>query len=434
MAKVFRPYDQDQQFLLPPSVRDWLPEGHLALFLDELVNQLDLSGITSPYEDEERGYPPYHPVMMTKILLYGYAVGVYSSRRLAKALESDVAFKYLAALNTPDHRTICKFRRRHRNALAALFKQVLKACRKAGLVKMGTVAIDGTKIKANASQHKAMSYKRMLERKGEFEKQIAEWFERSESEDDEDDKRHGPDKRGDELPAHLATKAKRLEKMKEAIAELEKEAREQAEEAGRDPAEAKVPDKAQRNFTDPDSKILKVNNGFIQGYNAQAAVDVESQVIVACDVFPHGSDQTVLVHMVERIEETAGQLPDQVVADAGYYSEDGVRGVESLGVDAFVATARSRHEAPPPPPRGRIPRSLTAKERMARKLRTKTGRKTYATRKISVEPAFGQIKHARGFRQFLTRGIGRVAKEWAILCSVHNIVKLWRSGWEPQFA
>jgi len=430
MAKIFRPYDPDQLLLLPPSLDDWLPEDHLARFIDDLVNRLDLSGITSRY-DEERGYPPYHPVMMTKVLLYGYAVGIYSGRRLAKAIETDVAFRYLTAQNFPGHRTIIRFRREHRVALGKLFKQVLNACREAGLVKLGTVSIDGTKMKANASKHKAMSHKRMLERKDEYTKAIQDWFDRADREDDEEDRRLGQDQRGDELPEHLRTKQKRLAKIDEALKALEREAREQAEEEGKDPSEAKVPDKAQKNFTDPDSKILKTGDGFIQGYNAQAAVDCESQVIVAHDVFPDGSDSLHLVEMVERIEEETGQIPEQSIADAGYYSADGVRRIEEMGTEAFIATARSKHEEPPPAPRGRPPTDLTPRQKMQRKLLTKRGKKIYAKRKTSVEPVFGQVKQERGFRNFLLRGLGLVAKEWAIICTVHNIVKLWRSEWAP---
>jgi transposase len=429
MAKVFRPFDPEQQLLLPPSLNDWLPEDHLARFVEDLLRRLDLSAITSPYEEEERGYPPYHPVMMTQVLLYGYAVGIYSGRRLAKALETDVAFRYLAAQNRPGHRTIIRFRREHRVALGKLFSQVLDACRAAGLVKLGTVAIDGTKIKANASKHKAMSHKRMLERKDEYTKAIKEWFDRADREDDDDDRRLGADKRGDELPDHLRTKQKRLEKINEALEALKREAEEQAAEDGKDPAETRVADKAQKNFTDPDSKILKTGDGFVQGYNAQAAVDTESQVIVAHDIFADGSDQLHLAEMVEKVVEETGQVPERVAADAGYYSEEGVREIEAIGTEAFIATARSKHEEPQPAPRGRPPEDLTAKQKMRRKLLTKRGKKVYARRKTSVEPVFGQVKQGRGFRAFLMRGLGLVAKEWAMVCTAHNIVKLWRAQW-----
>lgn len=433
MAKSFRPYDPEQQLLLPPSLEDWLPEDHLARFVDELVGKLDLSAIHARYE-EERGYPPYHPAMMTKILLYGYAVGVYSGRRLAKAIETDVAFRFLAAQNLPGHRTIIRFRRDHRIALGKLFTQVLDACRAAGLVKLGTVSIDGTKLKANASKHKAMSHKRMVERKAEYVAAIDEWLRDADREDDDDDRRFGDSVRGDELPEHLRTKQKRLEKIEEALRAQEKEAREQAEEEGKEPSEARVADKAQKNFTDPDSNILKAGNSFIQGYNAQAAVDCASQVIVAHDIFPDGSDSLHLVDMVERVIEEAGQVPKRVVADAGYYSNDGVEDIEAMGTDAYISTGRIKHGPSAASPRGRIPAGLTPKQRMARKLQTKPGKAVYAKRKVSVEPVFGQIKAERGFRSFLMRGLGFVAKEWAIACTVHNIVKLWRKLWEPATA
>lgn len=425
MAKTYRAYNPEQPLLLPPSLEDWLPEDHLARFVDELVDRLDLSGITARYE-EERGYPPYHPTMMTKLLLYGYSVGIYAGRRLAKAMETDVAFRFLAAHNQPGHRTIIRFRRDHRIALGKLFTQVLEACREAGLVKLGTVAIDGTKIKANASKHKAMSHKRMLERRDEYTAAINEWLARSEREDDEDDKRLGEDKRGDELPEHLNTKTKRLEKIIEALQAQDKEARELAEEEGKDPDEARVPDKAQKNFTDPDSKILKSSSGYIQGYNAQAAVDCESQIIVAHDVFPDGNDSLHLADMLEKVIEETGRVPLRTVADAGYYSDNGVADIQAMGTDAFIATARSKHESPPNAPRGRTPAGLSDKKRMQRKLQTAQGRATYAKRKVSVEPVFGQVKQERGFRAFLMRGLGLVAKEWAMICTAHNIVKLWR--------
>ena len=275
MAKTYRAYDPEQPLLLPPSLEDWLPEDHLARFVDELVDRLDLSGITARYE-EERGYPPYHPTMMTKLLLYGYSVGIYAGRRLAKAMETDVAFRFLAAHNQPGHRTIIRFRRDHRIALGKLFTQVLEACREAGLVKLGTVAIDGTKIKANASKHKAMSHKRMLERRDEYTAAINEWLARSEREDDEDDKRLGEDKRGDELPEHLNTKTKRLEKIIEALQAQDKEARELAEEAGQIAHEARVAGTAQHTCTERDSTTLRSSTGSMQRYNTQARADCPS--------------------------------------------------------------------------------------------------------------------------------------------------------------
>lgn len=426
MAKTYRPYEPDQQFLLPPSLNDWVPEDHLSRFVGDLVDGLDLGEIVSSYEAEERGNPPFHPVMMTKVLLYGYAVGIYSGRRLAKALVTDVAFRFLAAMATPDFRTLSKFRRRHRDALAALFEQVLGACRKAGLVKLGAVAIDGTKVKASASKHKAMSHKRMLEKKDEYTRVIKEWFKRSDTEDEADDRKYGKDRHGDELPAHLATKQKRLEKITEALAALKKEAKAAAVAAGKDPAKAVVPDKAQRNFTDPESRILKTGDGFVQGYNAQAAVDAESQVIVAQDVFQEGNDSLHLHTMVRSIKNSAGRYPKMILADSGYCSELNLKKL-TRRVDPYIAVGRIKHGEAPAAPRGRTPARLTLRQRMARKLLTIKGKKIYARRKVSVEPAFGQIKQGRGFRQFLTRGLYNARKEWSLVCTAHNINKLYRS-------
>lgn len=427
MAKTYRSYDPDQQLLLPPSLNDWVPEDHLSRFVGDLVNSLDLGEIISSYEVEERGNPPFHPVMMTKVLLYGYAVGIYSGRRLSKALVTDVAFRFLAAQATPDFRTLSKFRHRHRDALAALFEQVLGACRKAGLVKLGAVAIDGTKVKASASKHKAMSHKRMLERKDEYTRVIKEWFKRSDAEDQADDRKYGKDRHGDELPAHLATKQKRLEKITEALAALKKEAKAAAVAAGEDPAKAVVPDKAQRNFTDPESRILKTGDGFIQGYNAQAAVDAESQVIVAQDVFQEGSDSLHLSTMVRSIKKSAGRYPKMILADSGYCSESNLKKLPRQ-IDPYIAVGRIKHGEAPAAPRGRIPTRLTLRQRMARKLLTIQGKRIYAKRKVSVEPAFGQIKQGRGFRQFLTRGLYNARKEWSLICTAHNINKLYRSS------
>jgi transposase len=321
MAKTFRPYEPDQLRLMPPALADWVPEGHLARFVSELVDELDLAAIEDTYA-EERGYPPYHPRMMVKVLLYAYGTGSYSSRKIAARLEDSVAFRFLAAENQPDFRTISDFRKRHSAALAALFGQVLRVCRRAGLVPLGRVAIDGTKLKANASKHKAMSYGRMVEKEAALEREIAEWLRHAEQVDRDEDARHGPDRRGDELPAELARRESRLQKIREARAALEAEAREQAGRAGKDPTQAQPPPKAQRNFTDPESKIQKTPDGFIQGYNAQAAVDGTAQVIVAHDVTPMAADVGQLVPLVTAVSRTFRQPPRQVLADAGYCSEE----------------------------------------------------------------------------------------------------------------
>ena len=423
MAKTFRPYEPDQLLLMPPALQDWVPEGHLARLVCDVVETLDLSAIEDSYE-EERGYPPYHPSMMVKLLVYGYCTGVYSSRRIAGKLQDSVAFRFLAAGNEPDFRTISDFRKRHGQALAGLFDQVLQMCREAGLVKLGRVAIDGTKIKANASKHKAMSYGRMKQKESETRRQVKELLQRAEQTDAAEDRLYGRDRRGDELPAELATREGRLKKIREAKTALEAEARRKAEAEGQDPKQAKPPDKRQHNFTDPESRIQKTSDGFIQGYNAQLAVDDEFQIIVSQDVTATAPDVNELLPTVERIEDKLGSKPEQVLADAGYWSEENVRALEAQGIEPFIATKKMKHGPPQPAPRGRPPKDLTVRERMARKLRTKQGRTIYARRKVLAEPVIGQIKQARGFRQFLRRGVQKVRQEWALVCLAHNLCKL----------
>jgi len=431
MAKTFRPYEPDQLRLMPPSLADWVPEDHLARFVSEVVDTLDLVAIEATYT-EERGYPPYHPRMMVKVLLYAYATGTYSSRKIARRLVEDVAMRFLAADNQPDFRTVSDFRKRHSAALGALFTQVLRLCQRTGLVKLGQVAIDGTRLKANASKHKAMSYGRMGEQEAVLQAEIAELLRRAEQADRDEDARYGPDRRGDELPAELARRESRLQKIQEAKAALEAEAREQATRAGKDPAPATPATKTQRNFTDPESKIQKTADGFIQGYNAQAAVDAQAQVIVAQDVTPMAADVGQLLPLVTAIGRTLHQRPRRVLADAGYCSDDNLQGLEEKAIAAYIATGRQKHgEEQAPAPRGRPPDGLTRRERMARKLRTLAGRAAYARRKAIVEPVFGQIKHARGFRQFLRRGWTAVRHEWALVCTVHNLLKLHTAGVWP---
>ena len=423
MAKTFRPYEPDQLLLMPPSLQDWVSEGHLVRLVSDVVDTLDLSAIEDSYE-EERGFPPYHPSLMVKLLVYGYCTGVYSSRRIAEKLQDSVAFRFLAAGNEPDFRTISDFRKRHGEALAGLFDQVLAMCRESGLVTLGRVAVDGTKIKANASKHKAMSYGRMKQKESETRLQVKELLRRAEAIDAEEDRRYDRGRRGDELPVELATRQGRLKKIREAKAALEAEARSKAEAEGKDPQQAKPADKAQRNFTDPDSRIQKTPDGFIQGYNAQLAVDDAFQIIVSQDVTPTAPDVNELMPAVERIEDRLGSKPEQVLADAGYWSEENVQRLEAKGIEPFIATAKMKHGPPLPAPRGRPPQGLTVRERMARKLRTKQGRRIYARRKVLAEPVIGQIKQARGFRQFLRRGVQKVRQEWALVCLAHNLRKL----------
>ena len=425
MGKTFRPYVPEQRLLLPPSVEDWVPEGHLARFFSDVVNDLDLSAIESAY-GEERGYPPYDPRMMTKVLLYAYASGVYSSRRIAARLVENVPFRYLAAENQPDFRTINRFRKQHGVALSQLFSQVVRLCRGAGLVRLGRVAVDGTKIKANASKHKAMSYGRMKDKEKQLERDIQAWLKKSDEIDAQEDRHYGKDKSGDELPAELATREGRLKKIREAKAALEAEAREKARSEGKDPAGAKPPDKAQRNFTDPESRIMKGNDGFVQGYNAQVAVDGHSQVIVGQHVTDAAPDAEQLLPVINAVGRLLKRRPKEVLADAGYYSEANVTELQKRGIEPFIATRRLKHqEELPVAPRGRIPTGLSTRERMERKLRTVRGRATYALRKVIPEPVFGQIKHARGFRQFLRRGLSNVSQEWSLICTAHNLLKLY---------
>ncbi len=427
MSKTFRPYEPDQLMLLPPALSDWMPENHLARFVSDMVDGLDLSAIEDTY-NEERGYPPYHPRMMVKVLLYGYATGTYSSRRIETKLQDSVAFRFLAAGNQPDFRTISDFRKRHGEALSELFGQVLRLCRKAGLVKLGRVAVDGTKIQANASKHKAMSYGRMKSTEATLQREADDLLRRAEETDEEEDRRHGKDQRGDDLPAELAHRESRLKKIREAMAALKAEAKEQARAEGKDPRRAQPEDKAQRNFTDPESRIQKQGQNYIQGYNAQAAVDGHAQVIVSQHVTSMQPDVNELVPVVKRIYKLLRAKPKQVLADAGYWSEANVDALEEMGADPFIATQRRKHSDPlPPAPRGRPPKGLSPKQQMARKLLTKRGRAIYAWRQILPEPVFGQIKHARGFRQFLRRGVQRVGQEWSMICTAHNILKLYRA-------
>ena len=433
MSKTYLPYEPDQQLLLPAALQDWLPDDHLAYFISDVVDQLDMSEITARYERERRGGPPYHPRMMVKALLYGYCVGVASSRRIAQRLHEDVAFRVLAANNTPDFRTISDFRKNNLDALSGLFIQVLALCQRAGLVKLGHVALDGTKVKANASKHKAMSYGRMKEKEAQLAAEVAELLQQAQAADDEEDRRYGKDKRGDELPEELAFREGRLEKIREAMAALEAEAQAAAEQAeaegGKRPG---VPDdKAQRNFTDTESRIIPAPGGkdFLQGYNCQAVVDSAHQVIVAARATNQTSDKQQAAAMMEETIDNVGAVPREVSADAGYYSAKAVDELYALGVDPFVAPEQTRHgRVVPPAPRGRIPSHLSPRDRMRRKLQTRRGRQRYALRMQTVEPVFGQIKQGRGFRQFLLRGLEKVNGEWSLICTGHNLLKLFRFG------
>ena len=402
-----------------------MPEDHLAYFISDVVDQLDLSEITALYEGERWGGPPYHPKMMVKVLLYAYCVEAPSSRRIATRLHEDIAFRVLAANNTPD------FRKDHLAALAGLFLQVLVFCQRAGLVKLGHVDLDGTKVRANVSKHKAMSYKRMKEREAQLQGEVDELLRRAQEVDEEEDRRYGRDKRGDEVPEELSFREGRLERIREALSALEAEAQAEAERAAEEGKEHPgVPeDQAQRNITDAESRIMPAPGGrdFLQAYNCQAVVDSDHQVIIAARATNQTSDKQRAVVMLEETMANVGVVPREVSADAGYYSAQAVAHLQALGTDPFIAPEKTRHgHQPPPAPKGRIPKGLSPKDRMRRKLQTKRGRKRYALRMETVEPVFGQIKQGRGFRQFLLRGLAKVQGEWSLICTTHNLLKLFR--------
>jgi transposase len=463
MGKTFRRYEPDQYLLLPPDLREWLPEGHLALFVSDVVDELELSAILDEYEKGDgRGYPPYHPVMMVKLLIYGYCTGVFSSRKIERATFVDVAFRVLAANQHPDHDSIASFRKRHLAALAGLFVQVLRLCEKAGLVKLGHVAVDGTKIRANASKHKAMSYGRMVETEKRLEAEMIALLEEAQRIDDAEDVLYGKDKRGDELPDELARRESRLRKIREAKAALEQEAREaakrkateaeskieerkrKAEETGKNPGghDPKVPDpdaavpdeKAQKNFTDPESRIMKdgATKSFEQCYNAQAAVDAAAQIIVAAEVVQTPTDKQQLVPMLEAVEENLGHKPEQASADSGYFSSAAVTSERLSGIDLHVPPDKVKHGEPKEADAEPVPEDASVIERMRHKLKTTVGRQIYGKRKAVVEPVFGQIKEARGFRRFSFRGLKAVQAEWSLVCLTHNLLKLFRAGGLPE--
>jgi len=512
-AKTFRPWNPEQTLLLPPSPVEWLPANHLVFFLLDLAAELDLSAIYAVYEARDsRGVKAYEPRMMVVLLLYAYCVGLPSSRRIERACWEDAAFRVLTGNQQPDHSRISNFRLVHLDALAGLFVQVLRLCQKAGLVSLGNVALDGTKVKANASKHKAMSHERMLKTEAQLEAEIAALLRKAELIDAQEDARYGKDKRGGELPKELQRRQDRLDALRKAKAELEAEAaadharrreqharaaEEQAAEAAAqaaadtesevaaralakeaqqaerrarsarrraelasklaiDKAQAadlSTPDplisvdplampsrnlpttaagdpkgNAQRNFTDPDSHILKGGDGWIQGYNCQAAVDGDHQIIVAVGVSNQASDQHHFVPMLERIVANTGQLPANMIADAGYCSTSNIEASEQRGLDAYLSTSRQEHGKRPRPSRGPAPRDLDARGRMDRKLRSKAGQAIYALRKIIAEPVFGQIKGARGLDRFLLRGLEKVDGEWTLMAITHNIGKLHRAA------
>jgi transposase len=462
--KTFKPYTPDQLLLLPPALQDWLPEGHLAWFISDVVDEaLDLTPILATYETGDgRGQPPYHPALMVKLLLYAYCTGKPSSRQIERATQEEVPYRVLAANQHPDHDSLAAFRQRHLGTLAGLFCQVLALCQRAGLVKLGHVALDGTKVLANASKHKAMSYGRMAEAERKLEQEVAALLAQAAQVDAAEDARYGKGQRGDELPAELARRENRLAKIRAAKAALEAEAKaqalaaaaaaqtklaerhRQAETTGRKPKgrPPKVPDptqatpdpKAQRNFTDPESRIMKdgATKGFVQAYNAQAAVDGHAQVIVAAAVTQAANDKQQLVPLLAQVVGNCAGSPVVASADTGYFSATAVSAPALAAIELHVAPARQKHGAAPEP--APAPDDGTVIAAMRAKLQTTAGHAVYALRKAIVEPVFGQIKAGRGFRRFSFRGVTKVGAEWLLICLTHNLLKLFRTGWTAQAA
>jgi transposase len=486
-VKSYRPYTPTQVHLLPPSPEEWLPEGHLAYFILDLVADLDLGAIESVLQAKDaRGERPYSPRMMTSLLLYGYAVGVFSSRRIERATFEDVPFRVLAAGEHPHFTTVNEFRGRHREALAGLFGQVLRECRSAGLAKLGHVAIDGTKMKANASKHKAMSYERMHKDEARLAAEVEALLARAEAVDAAEDEQYGVGQSPQDLPAELQRRTDRRAKIREVRAALEKEAaevraqqlREQAEHLrakAADPATSpqkqaefktlagkrdtaaeeldgkddnddpppgvdddlprhrlpttpagKPKPKAQRNFTDPESRIMVRDGAFLQAYNAQAAVDEDHQIIVAAALSNQAPDVEYFEPMLGRIVANCGAAPERVTADTGYFSEPNVRAAERLNIEPFISVGKHNNDGSLVEPAQ--PQNQTeARLKMRARLETPAGRATYARRKATVEPVFGQIRACRGFRQFSFRGLLKNRCEWLFVCLTHNILKLFRA-------
>jgi transposase len=444
MSKTFRAWDVDQGWLLPASLHQFVPPGHLAHFVRDTVREaLDLSAITGVYTSEQ-GQPPYHPGMLVALLLYGYSRGIYSSRQLARACEERVDMMAVTGLNKPDFRTISTFRRRHLVALRGLFVQVLRLCQKAGLVKLGHVAVDGTKLRANASRHKAMSYKRMAEQERSLEAEVKAWLDQAQAADAAEDAQHGADHRGDETPAWMADKQRRLERIRAAKAQLEAEARAGADSGDADgpgpssgmqergarknhsadkEQSATPPDRAQRNFTDGDSRIMPSGGGFIAGYNGQIAVDAAHQIIIAEQLSTNPADFAALIPLVDQAHANLGRKLREVSGDTGFATEANLAAMAERGIRAYLTPGRIRH-GETDPTAGRVLKRKPLMQAMADKIRRAGRRSRYRLRKQTAEPVFGQIKQPRGFRQFLLRGLNQVKGEWAMICTAHNILKL----------
>jgi transposase len=435
MTTTFRPCAPDQSLLFPPSPRDWLPEGHLAFFIADTVAALNLDAFYAPYEGDGRRNQPFDPQMMVTVLLYAYATGTFSSRRIARKLEEDVAYRVLAAGNFPAHRTIAEFRQQHVAAFEALFVQVVRIAQEAGVVQLGALAVDGSKVKANASKHKAMSYGRMRQEETRLREQIAALTAQAEASDAAEDAVHGPDVRGDELPAELQRREERLAQIAAAKARLEARQAEEDRQQGRRPDDGRKsggrpfardfgvpPDDAQDNFTDPESRIMKTSYGFDQCYNGQMAVDETTQLIVATGLTNCGADHAELLPLINRVEATLGGAPPEVLADAGYRAEATFQTLETRQITGYISLGREGKPGATPNP------AHVATQRMADRLTSDVGRARYRRRKVIVEPVIGWIKEVLGFRRFSLRGEAKARGEWNVVCLAINLRRLHRIG------
>jgi transposase len=461
MSKRFRVCSLDQEFLLPPSLQDWLPQDHLARFIADVVNELDLSAIYAEYERKDgRGLSAYHPLLMTRLLLYGYCIGTTSSRKIEKATYDNVAFRYLSADQHPDHDTLASFRQEHLKALAGLFVQALRLCQKAGLVKLGNVAIDGTKIKANASTHRSVDYQEISEREQHWRSEVERLLNQAQRTDQQEDQSFGVSQPADPLPEDLANAQKRLQRLQQAKTELEQEAKEQlqaandtlpsrkagrpskAEQTSQPPKDRKQRDKEKKqrqrarknaaapgrqyNFVDPDSRVMRDNGQkcFVQAYNAQIAVDAHAQVIVAAELTQQTVDRQQLLPLVKSVCSTTQATPKTITADAGYWDTMSLLDSSMKGIEVLVSP-----DSNPQPTAAPLPPSAPRNEeaiRMREILTSPEGKARYALRKSTVEPVFGQIKEARGIRRFRLRGLLKVTSEWKLICATHNLLKLFR--------
>ncbi len=428
MEAIFEPYEPDQVHLLPPSPRDWLSEGHLSHFISDTVDQLDLALFLKKYADRAsgQGQKAYHPAMMLKVLVYAYCVGIFSSRKIMAALQELVPLRFLAAGNYPGHRTIARFREQNLAHFRSAFVEVVRIAREAGLVAMGTLAVDGSRVKANASKHKAMSYKRMKAAEKKLRAEIRKITRMAHQIDAAEDAEFGPDFRGDELPEELKRRQDRLAKIQAAKRRLEAEQEEEDRRTGRGEKgrdlkrpQGVPPDDQQANFTDPDSRIMNTGGkSFEQCYNAQSAVDETNRIIVAADVGTGASDAGELLPMVDAAEQNTGAKAKRVLADAGYKSEENLRGLEQRGADGYIALGKGERLPDDVDP------SRPATRKMARKLRTKAGRKRYKKRKGIVEAPFGWIKNVLGFRSFSVRSLPKATGEWNLVCLAVNLRRM----------